>query len=564
MQSSTHRLRFWAFSLTALIPLCMGAAQAHPSEARVAQWTRFEGVFTSAADYSNPVQDVQVVVTFTSPSGKTHNAMAFWDGGKIWKVRFSPEELGKWTYRTRSSNAADGGLHDRSGEFTCTKYVGTNPLYRHGAIGVSGDRYSLAHADGTPFFWLADTVWNGPLKADTRSWDIFLRDRVAKGFTAIQFVATQWLAAGANADLRVAYLGKEKIWIDPVFFHWMDKRIDAMNDLGLVAVPVLAWAAHWNKLTLHLNPGTSLPDDQVVVLARYMVARYGAHQVIWFLAGDSDYRGELAERWKKIGREVFGDLSTRLATMHPAGQMWVADEFRQEPWFSFNGYQGGHGDSPEYLRWLVEGPPATQWNKEPHHPVINLEPNYEDHMSYHTRTRFNAHAVRRASYWSLLVSPPAGVTYGVHGIWSWELEPNTPMSHLGTGVAKPWQEAMRLPGSTHMKYLKSLFASLEWWKLRPAQNLLAEQPGATDPSKFVAVAKTDKWLLAYMPVGGEIKLRTEGLKPPLAARWFDPRTGAWSMGKAVSGDSLTLSTPDTNDWVLWLGPVRKPATSPKP
>jgi hypothetical protein len=236
--------------------------------------------------------------------------------------------------------------------------------------------------------------------------------------------------------------------------------------------------------------------------------------------------------------------------------MWVADEFRQEPWFSMIGYQGGHGDSAEYLRWLVDGPPATDWSKEPHLPVINLEPNYEDHLSYHTRTRFDAYAVRRASYWSLLVSPPAGVSYGGHGIWSWELEPNIPMSHLGSGVAKPWQEAMNLPGSTHMKHLKSLFSSLEWWKLRPAQNVLAQQPGTADPAHFVAVAKADIWLLAYMPVGGEIKLRTEGLKPPLAARWFNPRTGAWSLQRAVSGDTPSLRAPDANDWVLWLGPPK--------
>jgi hypothetical protein len=165
--------------------------------------------------------------------------------------------------------------------------------------------------------------------------------------------------------------------------------------------------------------------------------------------------------------------------------------------------------------------------------------------------------VRRASYWSLLVSPPAGVTYGVHGIWSWELEPNTPMSHLGTGVAKPWQKAMRLPGSTHMKHLKSLFASIEWWTLRPAQSLLLEQPGASDASRFVAVASADEWLLAYMPVGGELKIRTEGLKPPLAMRWFNPRTGFWSLQTAVLDDRPSLRAPDTNDWVLWVGSAKK-------
>jgi len=114
-----------------------------------------------------------------------------------------------------------------------------------------------------------------------------------------------------------------------------------------------------------------------------------------------------------------------------------------------------------------------------------------------------------------------------------------------------------------MKYLKSLFASLEWWKLRPAQYLLAEQPGATDPTRFVAVAKADNWLLAYMPVGGEIKLRTEGMKPPLAARWFNPRTGAWSQQKAALADTSSLRAPDINDWVLWVGPMKTPASPPE-
>jgi hypothetical protein len=545
-------------ALFACLTLAAGDAPARAGEVQVARWTRFEAQFAAEGDYENPVQDVEVEVEFSAPSGARHTALAFWDGGKTWKVRFAPDETGTWSYRSRSSKAEDAGLHDRSGQFTCVPYMGNNLLYRHGTIRVAPDRRYLVHADGTPWFWLADTAWNGALKADLGSWSLYIADRKSKQFTAVQFVTTQWLAGAGNADLRVAWLGREKIWIDPAFFQWMDERVDALNDAGLVAAPVLVWAAHWNKRTLDLNPGTSLPDDQIIVLARYMAARWGAHHVIWILAGDSDYRGERAERWKKIGRAVFGENPSRLATMHPAGQQWIGAEFRGEPWFSLIGYQSGHGDSDEAMRWLVEGPPAQQWRAEPVRPIINLEPNYEGHIGYTHRKVFDAHAVRRAAYWSLLVSPPAGVTYGGHGVWSWELKAQLPMSHPGSGVARPWAEAIRMPGSVGMRHLRTFFDSFEWWRLRPAQELLGEQPGVEDPSRFVAAAKSEdgRFAVAYLPAGGTVHLNLEGLPSPLTARWFNPRDGRWQRPAPVSGPTATLSAPSDEDWALWLGPPK--------
>lgn len=529
----------------------------------VAQWTRFEAQLTSDTNYQNAVQDIQVEVDFRSPSGKAHTVAAFWDGDKTWKVRFSPEETGVWTYRTRSSKESDLGLHAQTGSFTCRAYRGTNPLYRHGSLRVSADRRYLMHADQTPFFWLADTAWNGPLKADARSWEAYLADRAAKGFNVVQFVATQWRSAAGNADARPAFYGREKIAIDPAFYQWMDERVDAMNRRAIVAAPVLIWAI--GGATAPLNPGQVLPDDQIIVLARYMVARYGAHQVVWMLAGDSDYRGEKAERWKKIGRAVFGERHHRLATMHPGGRMWVAEEFRDEPWFSFNGYQSGHGDGADSLRWLTEGPPRQEANKQPPLAHINLEPNYEDHIARPSQTLFDALDVRRAAYWSLLIAPPAGVTYGGHGIWSWELKPVAPMTHPYTGVAKPWHEAMLLPGSAHMKHLKNFFSLLEWWRLRPDQTLLVEQPGTDNPLAYVAAAKTDDGSLGvvYIPEGRRVMLKLDGFSSPVSAEWFNPSTGLRTPAGTVNNQGTREFRADGGqDWLLVLKALRVPYRSP--
>ena len=52
------------------------------------------------------------------------------------------------------------------------------------------DGHSLAHADGTPFFWLGDTVWNGLIRSTADDWDEYLCTRRAQGFSVIQFFST--------------------------------------------------------------------------------------------------------------------------------------------------------------------------------------------------------------------------------------------------------------------------------------------------------------------------------------------------------------------------------------
>ncbi len=515
----------------------------------VTQWARFEASFTSTTEYQNPLQEVQVEVEFTSPSGKRYATEAFWDGFKIWKVRFSPEEVGAWTYRSRSSKESDAGLHNQTGSFNCIVYSGKNLLYRHGALRVSQDRRYLIYADGTPFFWLGDTAWNGPLKADAKSWDTYLKDRAAKGFNVIQYVTTQWRTATGNADGRGAWYGREKIEVDPVFFQWMDERLDAMNDHGLVGAPILIWA---HERTAQFNPGGILPDDQIVLLAKYMVSRWGAHHVVWMLAGDADYRGAKAERWKKIGRAVFGETHHRLATMHPGGRMWVQDEFSNEPWFSFVGYQSGHSTSDESHHWNVEAP-AQNWQKQPAFPLINLEPNYEAHIGRPAGKVFTDYDVRRAAYWSLLAAPLAGVSYGGHGIWSWEMKPNPPMTHPYTGIAQPWHVAMNLPGTVSMKHLKTFFSAFDWYKLRPAQELLVSQPGAGTPAKFIVAAKSEEAVVIYIPTGGEVEIKTDLLKATMTGEWFSPATGARSpIGKIANQGTRKFRASGEGDWVLML------------
>lgn len=501
----------------------------------------YEMAMKSTRAYANPSADAEVRVEFTSPGGKQSSAYAFWDGGDVWRVRFSPTVTGRWRWRSHCSDKENKGLHGREGTFDCEAYKGSNTLQNRGPIKLSANRRYLTCSDGTPFFWLADTAWNGVLKARPEHWERYLSTRRSQGFTAVQFVATHWRAyEGAPA-----FTGKNNIRINPDFFRPLDAKVRAINDHGMVAAPVILWAFRDN------DPGYALGNDDAIRLARYIVARWGAYNVLWILGGDGDYRGERAERWKKIGRAVFGDHPDRPATMHPGGQSWVAEEFRREPWYSMIGYQSGH--SLDGTRWLVEGPPATEWDKSPTLPIVNLEPNYEGILVPETRKPFDALAVRKALYRSLLVAPTAGVTYGHHGIWSWAEKPEVPLAHAGTGTAPPWDQALTAEGAKSVKHLARLFASIRWWMLRPDPALVTSRP--SDPLLSVLSARSEDGGLAliYLPDGGQIELDAGKLKLPLPARWFSPSSGRYSPAGRIATSSATLRPPSDGDWVLVVG-----------
>lgn len=529
---------------------------------KVAEWNRFEWTGAARGARVDPSSELRLYADVTGPGGAVETIEGFWDGGRTWRVRFAPSRPGEWTIRTRTEPSIPG-LDGEAASFECIPYEGDNPLFRHGRVQARRGDHILKHSDGKPFFWLGDTAWNGPLKASLEDWRSYLDNRSGKGFNVVQFVTTQWLAAAGNADARRAYTGRAPIEIDPVFFQWMDQRMDAINDAGFLGAGVIAWAAIWSEPGLELSPGTSLPDAEIVRLARYMLARYGAHHMCWILAGDGQYEGAEAARWARIGREAFAGLDA-LATIHPGGHLWVEEEFQPEPWFGLSGYQSGHWKTPESARWITSGPAHKSWKQGPAIPRINLEFCYEGHEDFDAHQRFNDYDIRRDAYGSLLSTAPAGVTYGCHGLWSWESKENPPMSHPKTGVAPPWFHAIHFPGSFSMKYLREIFEAIDWWRLRPCPELLHHQPGDLDAFAYVSAARSDLGDLAifYVPKSTPVTVRSGLLRAGLAIEIIEPASGLRRSAGFLSDTATTTIHPDTGaDAVILLRSERATLTA---
>jgi hypothetical protein len=484
-----------------------------------------------------------ILVEWEGLSGVRRCARAFWDGGEVWRARLSPDEAGDWKWRAIGP-AGSEAIEPAQGRFTCVPYVGDHPFYRHGPARVTATGRHLEYADGTPFFWLGDTAWNGVLRGDDGLWARYLGVRAAQRFSVVQFVCTDWRGDAEDPAGERSCTAENPLHVNPAFFQRLDRRVAMINEHGLLAAPVVLWAL------LPTDPGRRLSEMDATRLAKYVVARYDAYHVCWLIGGDAPYQQIGVERWKRIGREALRFGHDRLATLHPCGQNWVGEEFRDESWYDLIGYQSGHGDAESHLTWLVKGPPATHWNRSPIKPVINLEPNYETARAYHSGQVFSDVHVRRAAWWSLLVSPMAGLTYGHDAVWNWNFETGPSEGHgrLHDGAVPPWPTGLETEGVRSMTVLRGIVERLNWTALTPDPAALADQPGDQDVAAFQAAARDDAGtIVVYAPCGGAVRFSAP---PPEPVRLVDPRTG---IAVRCSG-TAKIALPDRRDWLIVAGP----------
>jgi len=503
----------------------------------VERWSRFEIEIApdGARSMTGPT------VRFISPDGRTCERLAFVDVGGVRRVRFMPDAIGRWRIEAP-------GISD---QFDCIETGADNPLARHGRLRVSRSGTHLEHADGTPFFLLSDTAWNGALLSNDEEWNRYAMLRREQRFTAVQFVAhAPWRTAPLDADGRVSFRNSgDDFEILPGAWLRIDRRIETLNRLGLFAMPVMVWSC------LKDDPGQYLSESNLVELLRYQLARFGADHVIWIPFGDGDYRKN-PDRWCRVGREVFGGDATRRCpvAIHPGGQQWPYESWDDHDWYDIVGYQGGHGVSENELRWETSGPPVRLSGRLGK-PVVNLEPPYEGHRAYGTNRPLNDFEVRRASWWSVLLTPVSGLSYGAHGVWSWEKSRGEPLNHLGSGEASPWHEAAMLPAATQLRHLVSTLETANWTALRPDPDLLVHPP--QNPADFVAVASVPgrSRVLVYTPTSRPLELRIDSAR--YDGHWVRAATGEVCPAKADIADetgdgAARFVPPSQGDCVLVL------------
>jgi Protein of unknown function (DUF4038)/Domain of unknown function (DUF5060)/Putative collagen-binding domain of a collagenase len=551
--SRSHRLSKW-FVLACVLT----ASLAHPHEVSadffshpqsyVAKWGRFEQEFRSATNYPNPLEDAALTTTFSSPLGETFKVNGFWDGGKVWRVRFSPNFPGNWRFHTVCSDAANHGLNNIDGQFVCTAASGESAFDRHGPLHVARDNRHFEHDDHTTFFWLADTADEGAIRSTPQDWEYYAQVRTRQHFSAIR-----WIALPENsANGQPVYFNGSHLQVNFEQFRNLDAKAEKLNSAGLLNAII-----PFTKATVvGTNLLDALPDDEVIALLRYMTARWDANDVAWLLPCDDARPG----RWKRIGRAVFGEITHSPVVVNCGEAYWMLDELRGEPWVDALGYQCSQETNEDAVQWMVSGPMTRAWNKEPTKPIINLSLPCENQSTDLSHGGVTAELSRRAAYWSMLGAPLAGITCVASRVSNWDATIDSRKTSASQ-TWQAWQIALFSPGATNMGILADAFSSIDFWRLRPAPELLAKQTGSGSPFDHVAAARSEEGDLCaiYVPQNEPVELNTKFLPGKPTAIWIDLRTGRRSNASfsPTSPTERLLPPAGSADWLLIIKGVAK-------
>ncbi len=335
--------------------------------------------------------------------------------------------------------------------------AGAAPLQ---AIRVSDNGHYFVKADGTPFFWQADTAWaifNHAAPADV---DAYLDDRKAKGFNVIQGVIALWdYTRHRNPDGELPFVNGDLGQINEAFYKNVDSILDKVEAHGMY----MAVLPYWHK-----NAGDRLATDgipeKMQAYCKFLAQRYAKRNIFWILGGDSTAAGEAGEKIQHItdleaqglieGAKAAG-VDKIMISYHPTGRQSSSFWFHNSPWLDFNSIQSGHfidttdfqlvGEDYVKTAGQADAGYGTRLRKH-HRPALVGTPGAR---------RLQAVDVRRSAYLDVFAGA-AGLTYGQGEVYGF-----APGGAVTTrwGTAMSWKEALKLPASGQVQYIRELVES---------------------------------------------------------------------------------------------------------
>jgi len=436
------------------------------------------------------------------------------------------------------------------------------------AVRVSENGRFFVKQDGTPFFYLADTVW-GLFHLTREDADLVLKDRAAKRFTVIQAIVAHWGGLGTkNPYGDAVFVDNDPARPNEAYFKHVDYLVDRAESLGLYVALVPLWCKEYVN-----EKHSILTKDTAFSYGKFLASRYKNKPVFWILGGDW-YPDGVEDLMRAMAAGMTeGDGGTHLKTYHPTGIQSSSTWFHGEKWLDFNMVQSRHMIYNRTYDLI-----ARDWDRTPPKPVVEGESVYEgiqDELVYNDANAklIQPADVRRAAYCSIFAGA-AGYAYGSHGVWNYRSSQGAAAGgDARLGVNLSFKDALQREAGTEMQYLRALVESRPALIRIPDQWLIVNDPLSTVDRIQACRGSDGSYIFVYSSSGKPVRVRLrdkihDNLTGKVArAYWYDPRKGTSTpigdIPHTESGDrpadqrrgdiTREFTPPSSgpgNDWVL--------------
>lgn len=322
---------------------------------RIERWGILELSLKGPSD-GNPFVDVKLSAEFEQ-NGRVFSPEGFYDGDGIYRIRFMPDELGEWTYVTRSNR---GELDGKKGRFICIKPSPGN----HGPVRVH-KTWHLAYADGTPYFQVGTTCYAWAHQGNVLEEQTLVTLKNAPFNKMRMCVFPKNYVYNKNEPEYYPFEGKPlKDWdyarFSPEFWRHFEKRVGDLRDLGIEA-DIILFHPYDRWGFANMSPET---DDFYL---RYIVARLSAYRNVWWsFANEYDLmKSKMMTDWDHFFQIVQKyDSSNHLRGIHNCRVFYD----HTKPWVTHASIQSSD---------LIKG---RQWREEYKKPIVFDECKYEGNI----------------------------------------------------------------------------------------------------------------------------------------------------------------------------------------
>ena len=518
-----------------------------------------EWALQSERAYGSPFFDVIVDATFTGPSGRTFTVPGFYDGEGTWRVRFCPDEVGQWTYRT-VSRPTDPDL-DREGGFRVIPADGRGYLRA-----TPGEAWGFAYESGQAAFLLGDTTYNlfgmAHCGGDVEG---FLRRRAEQGFNLfrVRLQVSPFHGPDAYSEWQTRRTwpwGGSEQWpqfdrFNLDYFHTVDRVMRQAEALGVGFEMIMeAWGFEYP----FNNRAVFVPEWEELWM-RYLIARYDAFNCVYSWTPMNEYEyypsgdwrhSPIADRWAvRVARWIKRTAQHgHIVSIHngprlpPFAQRFAIDPgaidaIMYQTWGTRDQEQGWLAAGiEEDIQAALAGWPGSAVFAEygyERNPDLPLRiPSHEFCDGAHTRR-----GAWRGAFHAL------GVIHGFENSWG----PFMVLDEDQSGLA-------------YLLHMRRFFTEVvPFERMQPAPDVLVPNEYAWGCQPLVLATEQRDVVAVYMPALGIVYLDLPGDKL-YEAQWYDPRTGERMPAEAdVEDGERRFVAPAAfdqsghpQDWVLVL------------